>query len=169
MTENKVDISPEGDGGIFKEILKKGDNPDDKPWRGDRVSVHYVGTLEENGEKFDSSRDRGERFGFNLGRGEVIKGWDVGVASMAKGEVALFTIRSDYGYGSMGSPPKIPGGANLIFEIELFDFVGDDISRAKDKGIVKRIKKAGDGFDHPNVSSFLNSLGYCSEKGCVSE
>ena len=80
----------------------------DKPWKGDKVWVHYTGTLED-GTKFDSSRDRKEKFSFNLGKGEVIKGWDQGVASMVKGELAVFTIQSDFGYGDVGSPPRIPG------------------------------------------------------------
>ena len=78
------------------------------PWTGDKVYVHYVGTLTD-GSKFDSSRDRGDRFSFNLGKSEVIKGWDLGVATMKIGEKSMFTIKSDYGYGSAGSPPKIPG------------------------------------------------------------
>ena len=78
------------------------------PWTGDKVFVHYVGTLTD-GSKFDSSRDRGERFSFNLGKSEVIKGWDQGVATMKIGEKAMFTIKADYAYGSAGSPPKIPG------------------------------------------------------------
>jgi len=57
-----------------------------------------------------------------LGQGHVIKGWDIGVASMKKGEKAIFTLKSQYGYGEMGSPPKIPGGATLIFTIELLSF-----------------------------------------------
>ena len=73
-----------------------------------KVYVHYVGTLTD-GDKFDSSRDRGDRFSFNLGKSEVIKGWDQGVATMKLGEKAMFTIKPDYGYGSAGSPPKIPG------------------------------------------------------------
>lgn len=81
---------------------------EDSPWTGDKVYVHYVGTLQD-GSKFDSSRDRGEKFSFNIGKSEVIKGWDQGVASMKVGEKAMFTIRADYGYGSAGSPPKIPG------------------------------------------------------------
>jgi len=150
MTQGiKVDISPNQDGGIVKEIIRAGPDLADKPWKGDKVQVHYTGTLED-GTKFDSSVDRGDRFSFTLGRGEVIKGWDVGVASMARGELAIYTIRSEYAYGSTGSPPKIPGGATLIFEIELFEFEGEDISKARDKGIIKRTKEAGEGFDHPN-------------------
>ena len=64
----------------------------------------------------------------------------------------MFTIASGYAYGDMGSPPKIPGGATLVFEIQLFDFAGEDITKDKDKGITKRVKKTGEGFDHPNVS-----------------
>lgn len=105
----------------------------------------------EDGTQFDSSRNRNEQFVFNLGKQEVIKGWDFGVITMAKGEVATFTIKAEYAYGSTGSPPKIPGGATLIFEIELFDFEGEDISKERDKSLVKRIQSSGEGYDHPNV------------------
>ncbi len=145
----KVDITEEKNGGILKELKRPGPNPDDKPWSGDTVYVHYTGTLED-GTKFDSSRDRNDKFSFTLGKGNVIKGWDVGVATMAKGELAVFTIKSEFGYGDTGSPPKIPGGATLIFEVELFDFAGEDISKVKDNSLTKRISKAGEGFDRPN-------------------
>lgn len=85
-----------------------------------------------------------------MGRGEVIEGWDIGVASMSRGELALYTIKSDYAYGDTGSPPKSPGGATLIFEIELFEFEGEVISKTHDKGIIKRTREAGKGFDPPN-------------------
>jgi peptidylprolyl isomerase len=76
----------------------------------------------KDGTKFDSSVDRNDPFKFQLGQGSVIKGWDIGFASMKKGEKAVLTITSQYGYGDRGSPPKIPGGATLIFEVELLDF-----------------------------------------------
>ena len=104
---NAEDITIEKDGGILKEIVTEGAGTE-TPWTGDKVFVHYVGTLTD-GSKFDSSRDRGERFSFNLGKSEVIKGWDQGVATMKIGEKAMFTIKADYAYGSAGSPPKIPG------------------------------------------------------------
>jgi len=107
------------------------------------------GTLTD-GSKFDSSRDRGDKFSFNLGKSEVIKGWDQGVATMKIGEKAMFTIKADYGYGSAGSPPKIPGDATLVFEIELFDFHGEDVTKDTDLGVVKRIKVNGEGWDMPN-------------------
>jgi len=67
--------------------------------------------------------------------------------------VSTFYIKAHYGYGSAGSPPKIPGDATLVFEIELFDFHGEDVSKDKDMGIVKRIKVAGEGYDQPNDGS----------------
>ena len=87
-----VDISPGGDGSLLKEVRRAGE-AGNKPWKGDRVSVHYVGTLAEDGSHFDSSRDRGQPFKFTLGKAEVIQGWDLGVATMEKGELALFTIK----------------------------------------------------------------------------
>lgn len=144
-----VDISPEGNGAVLKTILEEG-IADCKPWKGDRVSVHYTGTLASDGSKFDSSLDRGSRFEFTLGKGEVIKGWDVGVASMNKGEKCSLTISSDFAYGATGSPPKIPPNSTLIFTVELFDFFGEDLTKEKDGGVVKRIKVPGEGFDHPN-------------------
>jgi len=148
---NAVDISPEKDGGVIKEVTTAA--PDgDMPLSGDKVTVHYVGKLTD-GSGFDSSRDRGDKFTFNLGKGEVIKGWDIGVATMRIGERAIFYIKSEYGYGATGSPPKIPGGATLVFDVELFAFQGEDISKAKDEGIIKRTKVAGTGYDTPNDGS----------------
>lgn len=76
--------------------------------------MHYTGTLED-GTKFDSSVDRGEPFEFTLGHSQVIKGWDVGVATMKKGEKVQLKLRQDYAYGESGSPPTIPPGATLVW------------------------------------------------------
>jgi FKBP-type peptidyl-prolyl cis-trans isomerase len=87
---------------------------------GNTVKVHYTGTLVD-GTKFDSSLDRNEPFTFVLGTGGVIKGWDEGVVGMKVGGKRKLTIPPDMGYGAMGSPPKIPPNATLLFEIELLE------------------------------------------------
>lgn len=121
VEEGFVDVSSDGDGGLLKKILVEG-SEDASPPDGYEVIVHYVGTLHDGGDKFDSSRDRDDKFKFTIGQGQVIKGWDQGVASMKRGEKAILRCRSDYAYGDSGSPPKIPGGATLDFEVELFDW-----------------------------------------------
>ena len=84
----------------------------------------------DDGTVFDSSYG-GKPFSFDLGKGQVIEGWDIGIASMLLGERAELTIESDYGYGREGRPPKIPGYATLIFEVELVGF-SEAVDEAED-------------------------------------
>lgn len=88
------------------------------PKKGQKAVVHYDGYLQD-GRKFDSSRDRNKPFCFCVGRNEVIRGWEEGVAQMSVGERARLTCTPDFAYGSTGHPGIIPPNATLIFDVEL--------------------------------------------------
>lgn len=103
------------EGGVQVEELKVGNGAFAKS--GKFVSVYYVGRL-RNGKKFDSTT-QGDGFKFRLGKGEVIKGWDVGIAGMKVGGKRRITIPPAMAYGAKGSPPVIPGNSTLVFEVEL--------------------------------------------------
>ncbi|XP_036310643.1 peptidyl-prolyl cis-trans isomerase FKBP4 [Pipistrellus kuhlii] len=148
-----VDISPKLDEGVLKVIKREGVGTE-VPMIGDRVFVHYTGWLLD-GTKFDSSLDRKDKFSFDLGKGEVIKAWDVAVATMKVGEVCRITCKPDYAYGLAGSPPKIPSNATLVFEIELFEFKGEDLTEEEDGGIIRRIRTRGEGYSKPNDGAMV--------------
>lgn len=113
MAEENVNTT---DSGLQYVVIASGDGAAPQP--GQRVFVHYVGTLED-GTKFDSSRDRGRPFDFTLGRGQVIKGWDEGISLMKVGDRYKLIIPPELGYGARGAGGVIPPNATLIFDVEL--------------------------------------------------
>lgn len=119
IKKNYPDVQPT-ESGIYYIRVKKGSG--NKPVKGQTVKVHYTGTSID-GEKFDSSLDRGIPIDFVLGTNSVIAGWEEGISMMQKGEKATFIIPSDLAYGDRGSGARIPPFSTLIFEVELVDIV----------------------------------------------
>eukprot|EP01108_Squamamoeba_japonica_P005088 TRINITY_DN3974_c0_g1_i1.p1 TRINITY_DN3974_c0_g1~~TRINITY_DN3974_c0_g1_i1.p1 ORF type:complete len:125 (+),score=31.63 TRINITY_DN3974_c0_g1_i1:48-377(+) len=105
MSGVQVNITQEGDKKTF-------------PQKGQKCTMHYTGKLTD-GTVFDSSVAKNRPFTFSLGMGQVIRGWDEGVAQLSLGAKATLTISPDYGYGKSGVPGAIPGNATLIFDVEL--------------------------------------------------
>ncbi|CAL5435287.1 unnamed protein product [Camellia sinensis] len=136
-----------GTQGLKKQILKRGTSWK-TPCVGDEVQVHYSVCVQDRAY-FDSTRDRGTSFGFKLGQCEVIKGLDEAIATMKKGERAIFTVPPSLAYGEFGSPPLIPPNSTLVFDVEMLswntirDLTGDG-------GILKKIVREGEGWATPN-------------------
>jgi len=106
------------------EVLQEGEGEEVK--NNDYVAAHYVGFLED-GTKFDSSLDREQAFVFQIGKGEVIKGWDMGILGMKRGEIRRLTIPSNLAYGETGAGSGlIPANATLTFIVELVDFYSQE-------------------------------------------
>jgi FKBP-type peptidyl-prolyl cis-trans isomerase/Tetratricopeptide repeat len=138
---------------------------------GKAVEVHYTGTL-TNGKVFDSSRERGETFEFVLGRGQVIKGWEEGIALMSVGDKFKLIIPPDLGYGSRGAGDAIPPNSTIIFDVELLNVNAPKESIADTMLMVmfeKDVKTAIELYnnlkeDYPDKYNFkenqLNILGY---------
>jgi len=141
VNQQKIDLTPTQDGGVIKEVLVEG-KENDHPLKGANVEVDYTGHFVD-GTIFDSSHQHGNTLRFKLGKGQVISGWDICVASMNRGEKCRVTCSAKYAYGKRGSPPKIPPNSTLIFEIELHGWENEDISEASDKGIMKEIVEEG--------------------------
>jgi len=119
LTENKIETQATRSG-LYVVIEKEGSGP--KPQKGDRVKLHYTGTL-LNGTKFDSSVDRGQPFIFPIGKGNVIKGWDEGIAMLHVGSKAKLIIPSNLGYGDHDRGSIIKAYSTLIFDVELLDII----------------------------------------------
>lgn len=122
--------------GLVYEVLKEGSKK--KPSATDTVEVHYHGTL-TSGEVFDSSKDRGKKISFPLNR--VIKGWTEGLQLIGEGGKIKLVIPPELAYGEAGAPPKIPGGATLVFEVELFDIKNSSPKKPQKKSKKKSKKK----------------------------
>lgn len=147
--EAEISCLPEvkiGNHGLRKRVLQKG-NSWKTPFPGDEVEVHYTLRLKD-GKFFDSSRDKGTPFKFRLGQGEMIRGWDEGIATMKKGERAIFTVPPEMAYGEIGSPPTVPPNATLVSDIEMVSWYSiRDITG--DGGILKKIIGEGEGWATP--------------------
>ncbi|KAK3864209.1 hypothetical protein Pcinc_030093 [Petrolisthes cinctipes] len=106
-------------GELEVESLHKVESCDRRSKSGDMLTMHYTGTLAEDGKKFDSSVDRGDPFTFQLGVGQVIKGWDQALVDLCPGDKNRLTIPPELAYGDRGAGDVIPPGATLVFEVEL--------------------------------------------------
>ncbi|HRI65895.1 MAG TPA: FKBP-type peptidyl-prolyl cis-trans isomerase [Polyangium sp.] len=115
---------------LVKEEVQPGTGAECKD--GDKVKVHYTGRLLKTNFMFDSSVGK-TPFEFTLGKSEVIKGWDQGVVGMKVGGKRKLTIPSKLGYGDNGSPPKIPGKATLVFDVELLEIVAPPTEKKDEK------------------------------------
>ena len=114
----KAAAGPRVVNGVTIDDKKAGTGPAAK--NGDRVGMRYIGKLQKNNKVFDSNK-KGKPFTFKLGSGEVIKGWDIGVAGMAVGAERRITIPAHHAYGARGAPPDIPGGATLVFDVKVVE------------------------------------------------
>lgn len=131
----QIDLS--GDGGVLKRLTKEGTGVA-TPADGCTVSCHYTGTLVADGTQFDSSVGR-EPFEFELGKGAVVRGFELAAASMRLGESAVFTFAPEYAYGKHGSPPSIPGGSTLQFAMEMLAWKAQDVSPNRDGAIERHV------------------------------
>lgn len=136
---------------------------DQKVKSGDHLSMHYTGTIDESsltgekGKKFDSSRDRGDTFDFQIGQGRVIKGWDQGIVGLCKGAKVNLVIPPELGYGESGAGADIPGGATLKFDVEVVDITEGP---PPPPNYFEKIDTDGDGYlSEEEITAFFKTMG----------
>ncbi|KAH3890319.1 hypothetical protein DPMN_014395, partial [Dreissena polymorpha] len=142
----------EGKGGVMKKLVKAGFKDESFPSFGDRVTFTYdayIGTEINQDQKFDSTADEGKMFSYESLKGKIIRGLEMGVLTMEKGEHAIFTIQPEYAFGEAGIPGK-PGKAVVTFDTKVIDIECPDFSNEQDKSIVKKIITHGVGFNQAN-------------------
>ncbi|KAK3012657.1 hypothetical protein RJ639_008846, partial [Escallonia herrerae] len=144
--------------GLRKKLLKRGLGYE-TPEFGDEVTVHYVGSLLD-GAKFDSTRDRGEPFTFKVGHGQMVTGFDQGIITMKKGEIAMFTLPPELGFRETGKD-GVPPNSTVRFEVELVSWI-TVVDVCRDGGIIKRIiEKAGQIGQPGDLDEVLGSFPTC--------
>ncbi|XP_056630725.1 uncharacterized protein LOC130904132 isoform X2 [Diorhabda carinulata] len=154
------------DNDLKVEVLYKPEMCENKSKTGDMLTMHYTGTLTD-GTKFDSSLDRDQPFSFQLGVGQVIKGWDQGLTDMCVGEKRKLTIPPQLGYGDKGAGNVIPGKATLIFEVELIH-IGD--AKPANANVFKEIDADKDNqLSREEVSEYLKKQMVAAEGEVPSE
>lgn len=126
-----TDLSTVNDLGLLKQILQEGSG-DETPVDHDRVFMHYTAQLTD-GTQVDSSRDRKKKIEFEVGKGSVIRGWEIAMATMKRGEICRLTCQPEYAYGEQGMGERIQPNQTVIFEIELLDFIGNVKPRGVDR------------------------------------
>ena len=152
------------DSGVIKRIYRFGEE-EVLPQKGQEVTVIYEGRLED-GTIFDSSADRGEPLKFYIGTGQVIKGWDIGILTMKLGEKADLIIKSEYAYGKIGAPPKIPGDSTLVFTVEVIQIHDRKPTRwmMSDPELIKvALRMKDDGTVRFKASKFKEAEGFYRE------
>lgn len=161
QTQEKVATLPKC---IKKDVLDAGQKGESRPSNGDDCMVHYVARFEDDGEEFSSSRADGKPIVFTLGAGHVIKGWDMAVATMVRGEVSKFTCPADYAYGKDGLPPDVPEDAVIILELQLINWRSEN-DLFGDGGCIRTKLQDGSGTLEPEEGSEV----LCSVKASASD
>ncbi|KAH3890323.1 peptidyl-prolyl cis-trans isomerase FKBP4-like isoform X3 [Dreissena polymorpha] len=147
-----VDITPDQDGGVIKRLIKKGAG-DDYPNTGDTVYFNYIGYTGETVADefiFDTSERDGHLFKHEVLKGQVIRGFEMGILTMKVGERAILYIKSSYAFGPKGQLPKIPPNISVIFDTEIIRVECQDLSEKEDLSILKKVLIRGKGHGTPN-------------------